>query len=160
MNKDIYKDIVDNKLKKGTILYHVVDNNTRIIEVEITEVNSNDNGIYVYAKGLKENEDGTVDKYRFILTTYGEIKKSHFNKEVFYDIDSAKKFIDNSKEYCGECEITMKPVCQCGYVFNEGIKYKENEEEAGIYKIKMGYFTPAVCPSCNKKIKSISYKRI
>lgn len=49
------------------------------------------------------------------------------------------KFIDNQT-----LEITMRPVCECGYVFSElSYNYRSN------------MFTPHVCPNCKKPITTL-----
>lgn len=81
--------IINTPIKIPEKLYHVVAN--KIIEIEVTNIEYNENGIYVYGKN-KSNEP-----YRFIYKTYGEIKKTHFDKEVFTNKEDAEKNI-NEKE--------------------------------------------------------------
>lgn len=62
------------KLKIGATLYHITGNN--ITATKITKIESNDKGIYIFAK------DEKGEQYRFILIVYSN-GKTHFGDSIF-----------------------------------------------------------------------------
>lgn len=67
-------------IKIGDTLYHLWGKDDNIVEVKITEIESNKDGIYLYCKDDSENN------YRFILIAYA-IGKTHFGKNVFVSME-------------------------------------------------------------------------
>lgn len=59
-------------------------------------------------------------------------------------------------------ELTLLPVCSCGYVFREGIELKcgveviNNNEPL---KVRTNTFTPSQCPNCKRFISSVKVNR-
>ena len=59
------------------------------------------------------------------------------------------------KETPPNVTVTMRPVCECGYIFQELCEsYSESMEQYKKYPVFDG-FTPSRCPSCNKSIESV-----
>ena len=56
--------------------------------------------------------------------------------------------------------LRMLPVCDCGYVFREGLVVSEDLNEAIGFKYVTHTFTPAMCPNCKKQIECITYERL
>lgn len=48
-----------------------------------------------------------------------------------------------------EVELSMRPVCECGHVFNR-LQYNCYSK----------IFTPRICPNCNREIMLLKYKEL
>ena len=61
-----------------------------------------------------------------------------------------------------EVTLTLKPVCTCGYIFDE-LHILENRQTVNYKSAITGYIVsriniaPDICPKCNKHIKGITY---
>lgn len=52
--------------------------------------------------------------------------------------------------------IRLIPVCDCGYLFREGITFHEEIEETEKFLIARTIIDPYRCPSCGELIEGIS----
>ena len=53
-------------------------------------------------------------------------------------------------------EIQIKPVCECGYIFDKIHVTKHVEDIGGQFAVMGTTFEPNACPNCNRKIESVS----
>lgn len=54
--------------------------------------------------------------------------------------------------------LTMLPVCNCGYIFRDGIVIHTDICEKNGVKYAVHAIEPSMCPNCKKQIESISEK--
>lgn len=52
-------------------------------------------------------------------------------------------------------EIQLKPVCECGHVFDNIHVTKHVEDIGGQFAVMGTTFEPSTCPNCKRKIKSV-----
>lgn len=55
--------------------------------------------------------------------------------------------------------VTLTPICECGYIFKNGIIcHRETMElsKSG-YTIQQLFFEPSICPNCKRAIDCIQY---
>lgn len=53
-------------------------------------------------------------------------------------------------------KLKLLPVCQCGYIFEDGIViYKNTEETSNGIKYGKVCFEPVACPHCQREIECI-----
>lgn len=62
-------------------------------------------------------------------------------------------YIDNNKTVT----LQMLPVCDCGYVFRDGVHVEEVIGEVKGYKYPIYSIDPPRCPNCNRLIECVSY---
>ena len=59
--------------------------------------------------------------------------------------------------------VSMKPICDCGYIFRDGIEVYEEMISAKIngttYSHGVPVFSPPSCPKCKKAIKNIQMEK-
>ena len=53
--------------------------------------------------------------------------------------------------------LELLPVCECGYVFRDGIIFHEEISEINKWKYSQWLFEPAKCPKCQRIIDGIKY---
>lgn len=55
--------------------------------------------------------------------------------------------------------LKMLPVCDCGYIFRDGVHVEEVIGEVQGYKYPIYSIDPPRCPNCNRLIECVSYNR-
>lgn len=55
--------------------------------------------------------------------------------------------------------VTMLPVCECGYIFRNGLLVAQEIVEAKGYKYGVYSVEPPFCPNCHRRIEAISENR-
>lgn len=55
--------------------------------------------------------------------------------------------------------LRMLPVCDCGYVFREGVVIRANINETHGIKYAVHTIAPSVCPNCKKAIECVEENR-
>ena len=54
-------------------------------------------------------------------------------------------------------QVGMFPVCECGYVFRDGIVIYKDIREVNRFSCPEHFFQPWKCPSCHKIIDCVEY---
>lgn len=65
-------------------------------------------------------------------------------------------YIDNNKTVT----LQMLPVCDCGYVFRDGVIIEEFISEVQGYKYPIYSIEPPRCPNCNRLIEGVQYNKV
>lgn len=54
-------------------------------------------------------------------------------------------------------KIKIKPICECGYIFDKIYVTKHVEDIGGQFAVMGTTFEPSACPNCKRKIESVSF---
>lgn len=65
------------------------------------------------------------------------------------------KVLSGMEEYV--TRLKLLPVCNCGYIFRDGVTIYKNTNEVKDIKYATYSISPNICPNCKKHIECVAY---